>query len=104
MTRRLSSYFSPTYRFRPSHGGGGHDFLHGNQVLAQIVWLGYHIAEIAYPTKFFKEASFSNLRPSVLCGVVVPQTAAQCCLGWMKVLAAHLFGKGVGEWQLQRAR
>ncbi|MDD4242635.1 MAG: glycosyltransferase family 2 protein, partial [Smithellaceae bacterium] len=33
------------------------DFVFDNQMLAQIVWLGYTIAEISCPTKYFAEAS-----------------------------------------------
>jgi glycosyltransferase involved in cell wall biosynthesis len=36
------------------------DFIFDNQMLAQILWHGYQIAEVSCPTKYFKEASSIN--------------------------------------------
>jgi glycosyltransferase involved in cell wall biosynthesis len=36
------------------------DFIFDNQMLAQILWQGYQIAEVSCPTKYFKEASSIN--------------------------------------------
>ena len=36
------------------------DFVFDNQMLAQIIWAGYMIAEVSCPTKYFKEASSIN--------------------------------------------
>ncbi|MCX8052486.1 MAG: glycosyltransferase family 2 protein [Armatimonadetes bacterium] len=44
------------------------DFVFDNQMLAQIAWLGYTIAEISCPTKYFPEASSINFRRSVVYG------------------------------------
>jgi glycosyltransferase involved in cell wall biosynthesis len=44
------------------------DFVFDNQVLAQIHWLGYPIAEISCPTKYFPGASSINFRRSVKYG------------------------------------
>jgi glycosyltransferase involved in cell wall biosynthesis len=44
------------------------DFVFDNQMLAQIVWLGYTIAEVSCPTKYFAEASSINLRRSIRYG------------------------------------
>ncbi|MEA3186216.1 MAG: hypothetical protein QOD99_46 [Chthoniobacter sp.] len=41
------------------------DFVFDNQMLAQILWLGYTIAEISCPTKYFDEASSINLKRSI---------------------------------------
>jgi len=41
------------------------DFVFDNQVLAQMHWFGYSIAEISCPTKYFPEASSINFRRSV---------------------------------------
>jgi hypothetical protein len=49
-------------------GRNSNDFLFDNQVLAQIHWLGYTIAEITCPTKYFPEASSINFRRSVKYG------------------------------------
>jgi glycosyltransferase involved in cell wall biosynthesis len=44
------------------------DFVFDNQMLAQIWWFGYTIAEISCPTKYFPEASSINFRRSVKYG------------------------------------
>ncbi len=44
------------------------DFVFDNQILAQIVWLGYTIAEVSCPTKYFAEASSINLQRSIKYG------------------------------------
>jgi glycosyltransferase involved in cell wall biosynthesis len=44
------------------------DFIFDNQFLAQVCWLGYTIAEITCPTKYFKEASSINFRRSLVYG------------------------------------
>ena len=44
------------------------DFVFDNQVLAQMHWFGYSIAEISCPTKYFPEASSINFRRSVKYG------------------------------------
>jgi glycosyltransferase involved in cell wall biosynthesis len=36
------------------------DFVFDNQMLAQILWRGYQVAEISCPTKYFAEASSIN--------------------------------------------
>jgi glycosyltransferase involved in cell wall biosynthesis len=45
------------------------DFLFDNQILAQIYWLGYTIAEISCPTMYFSEASSINFRRSLKYGL-----------------------------------
>lgn len=47
------------------------DFIFDNQMLAQICFKGYDIAEITCPTKYFKEASSINFRRSVKYGTGV---------------------------------
>lgn len=61
------------------------DFVFDNQMLAQIVWLGYTIAEISCPTKYFAEASSINFRRSVQYGIGCLKTALSFRLaktGW----------------------
>jgi len=41
------------------------DFLFNNQILAHILWLGYTIAEVSCPTKYFTDASSINFKRSV---------------------------------------
>jgi len=44
------------------------DFVFDNQMLAQILWHGFTIAEVSCPTKYFPEASSINLRRSIRYG------------------------------------
>jgi len=44
------------------------DFVFDNQIIAQITYFGYRIAEISCPTKYFPEASSINFRRSVKYG------------------------------------
>jgi glycosyltransferase involved in cell wall biosynthesis len=44
------------------------DFVFDNQMLAQILWHGFTIAEISCPTKYFPEASSINFRRSMRYG------------------------------------
>ncbi|WLT30604.1 glycosyltransferase family 2 protein [Geothrix sp. PMB-07] len=49
-------------------GSCSDDFMFDNQILAQIIWRRYTIAEITCPTKYFAEASSINFRRSVQYG------------------------------------
>ena len=51
------------------------DFVFDNQMLTQIIWYGYTIAEVSCPTKYFAEASSINFRRSVEYGLGCLQTA-----------------------------
>jgi glycosyltransferase involved in cell wall biosynthesis len=44
------------------------DFVFDNQMLAQVLWFGYTIAEVSCPTKYFAEASSINFKRSVQYG------------------------------------
>ncbi|HET6348386.1 MAG TPA: glycosyltransferase family 2 protein [Candidatus Krumholzibacteria bacterium] len=45
------------------------DFVFDNQMLAQIWWLGYQIAEVSCPTNYFPEASSISFHRSVRYGL-----------------------------------
>jgi glycosyltransferase involved in cell wall biosynthesis len=47
------------------------DFVFDNQMLSQIIYLGYEIAEITCPTRYFEEASSINFSRSVTYGLGV---------------------------------
>ena len=44
------------------------DFVFDSEFIAQALWLGYPIAEVSCPTKYFPEASSINFRRSVVYG------------------------------------
>jgi len=47
------------------------DFVFDNQMISQIVYAGYDIAEVTCPTKYFEEASSINFKRSVVYGIGV---------------------------------
>lgn len=58
------------------------DFVFDNQMLAQIFYAGYEIAEITCPTKYFPEASSINFKRSCKYGFGVIHTSF--CYRWQK--------------------
>jgi glycosyltransferase involved in cell wall biosynthesis len=50
------------------------DFVFDNEIIAQIVYFGFKVAEISCPTKYFPEASSINFRRSVKYGFGVLAT------------------------------
>ena len=64
------------------------DFVFDNQMLAQILWHGFTIAEVSCPTKYFPEASSINLRRSIRYGFG--------CLGTGAAVPAGQDGAGDG--------
>lgn len=50
------------------------DFVFDNEIIAQIIYFGFKIAEISCPTKYFPEASSINFRRSVKYGFGVLAT------------------------------
>lgn len=53
------------------------DFVFDNQMLSQIIYAGYEIAEVTCPTKYFDEASSINLKRSTIYGLGVLKTSFQ---------------------------
>ncbi len=67
------------------------DFVFDNQMIAQILWLGYTVAEISCPTKYFAEASSINLFRSIKYGFGCLFTAVIFRLARMKIITSKLF-------------
>ena len=68
------------------------DFVFDNEMLSQIVYAGFHIAEVTCPTKYFKEASSINLRRSTTYG-----------LGVLRVSFTHFLQRiGLGKFKLYK--
>jgi len=67
------------------------DFVFDNQMLAQIFWHGFTIAEVSCPTKYFPEASSINLRRSIRYGAGCLGTALTFRLAKMGVVRSKLF-------------
>lgn len=58
------------------------DFVFDNEMLSQIIYFGYEIAEVTCPTKYFEEASSINFKRSAVYG-----------LGVLRVSLVHRFCK-----------
>ncbi|MCG8330925.1 MAG: glycosyltransferase family 2 protein [Chitinophagales bacterium] len=58
------------------------DFVFDNEMLSQIIYSGFHIAEVTCPTKYFEEASSINFSRSMKYG-----------LGVLRVSVSHFFNK-----------
>jgi glycosyltransferase involved in cell wall biosynthesis len=54
-----------------SYNTNSDDFVFDNQMLSQIVYAGYDIAEVTCPTKYFEEASSINFKRSAIYGMGV---------------------------------
>ena len=71
--------------------GNSDDYLFDNQMLAQIIWQGYTIAEVSCPTKYFAEASSINLCRSISYGLGCLWTALMFRLAKLKIIRSKLF-------------
>jgi glycosyltransferase involved in cell wall biosynthesis len=67
------------------------DFVFDNQMLAQIVWFGYTVAEVSCPTSYFAEASSINFIRSVKYGMGCLKTVLDYRLAKMKLLSYRMF-------------
>ncbi|MCB0638970.1 MAG: glycosyltransferase family 2 protein [Lewinella sp.] len=68
------------------------DFVFDNEMLSQIIFHGYHIAEVTCPTKYFEEASSINFRRSAIYG-----------LGVLRVSVSHFLQRmGVAKFRIYR--
>lgn len=84
--------------------GNSDDFVFDNQMLAQILWHGFTIAEVSCPTKYFPEASSINLRRSIKYGCGCLATGLQYRLSKMGVLRSRLFPRMAGKAQGRSAQ
>ncbi len=73
--------------------GNSDDFVFDNQMLAQIIWHGYPIAEVSCPTKYFEEASSINLPRSITYGFGCLATAVLFVLAKNNLVTTQLFPK-----------
>ena len=72
------------------------DFIFDNQMLAQIIWNGYTVAEVSCPTKYFPEASSIGLIQSMRYGAGCLLTALTFALANLKVMESPLFPRKPG--------
>jgi len=97
MGQKLSEYhtgyraFSANVLKKISYNLNSDDFVFDNQMLAQIFYAGFEIAEITCPTKYFKEASSINFRRSSIYGLVVMGTSVKYFLQKMRLARFSIF-------------
>ncbi|MEZ4886267.1 MAG: glycosyltransferase family 2 protein [Chitinophagales bacterium] len=74
------------------YNGNSDDFIFDNQMLSQIFYAGFEIAEVTCPTKYFEEASSINLKRSSIYG-----------LGVLRVSFMHFLQRiGLGNFKMYR--
>ncbi len=69
------------------------DFVFDNELLAQVFYAGFEIAEITCPTKYFEEASSINLRRSAIYGLGVLRVSLQYRLQRLGLINSRIFRK-----------
>jgi len=67
------------------------DFVFDNQMLAQILWYGYTVAEVSCPAKYSPEASSINVARSIKYGFGCLFTAFTFRAARMKLISPSLF-------------
>jgi glycosyltransferase involved in cell wall biosynthesis len=67
------------------------DFVFDNQILAQVLWHRFTIAEVSCPTKYFTEASSINFRRSLKYGLGCLAVGLKFRLAKMGLLQSKLF-------------
>ena len=67
------------------------DFVFDNELLAQIFFKGFEIAEITCPTKYFEEASSINFRRSAIYGMGVLRVSVRYFLHKAGIMRSSLF-------------
>jgi len=67
------------------------DFVFDNQMLAQVLWFGFPIAEVTCPTKYFSDASSINFFRSVKYGFGCLGTASLFRLARLGLWRSQLF-------------
>ncbi len=71
------------------------DFVFDNEMLSQIIYAGFEIAEVTCPTKYFEEASSINFRRSVKYGLGVLSVSLQHFLARTGIMGHYRYSKAV---------
>lgn len=97
LQQKLSEYhtgfraFSSVVLKKINYLNNSDDFVFDNEMLAQIIFEGYEIAEITCPTKYFEEASSINLKRSFIYGLGVLKTSLVYKLHKWKLVKSELY-------------
>ena len=96
MGQKLSEYHSGYRAFKSAailktnYLNNSDDFVFDNQILAQIIYNGYEIAEITCPTRYEKDSSSINFSRSLKYGMGCMQTALLFFLAKRKIYISTL--------------
>jgi hypothetical protein len=97
MSQKLSEYhtgyraFSRNVLENINYNKNSDDFIFDNQILAQICYKGYDIAEITCPAKYSKESSSINFTRSVKYGLGVLQVSVSYFLQKLRIAEFKIF-------------
>jgi glycosyltransferase involved in cell wall biosynthesis len=97
MNQKLSEYhtgfraFSGKVLRSIQYNRNSDDFVFDNQMIAQIFYAGYEIAEITCPTRYDEEVSSINLKRSMVYGIGVLRTSLQYRLQKMGLAKFRIF-------------
>ncbi len=97
ISQKLSEYhtgyraFSAEVLRKINYIANSDDFVFDNQMLSQIFFAGYEIAEITCPTKYFEEASSINFKRSVKYGFGVLSVSLKYLLNKLKILSTDIY-------------
>lgn len=97
ISQKLSEYhtgyraFSSEVLRKINFEANSDDFVFDNQMLSQIFFAGYDIAEITCPTKYFEEASSINLRRSIKYGFGVLSVSLSYRLNKLKIINSEIY-------------
>ncbi|MBN1599394.1 MAG: glycosyltransferase family 2 protein [Bacteroidales bacterium] len=99
MNQKLSEYhtgyraFTKNVLQKINYNANSDDFVFDNQMVAQIFYAGFDIAEITCPTKYFEEASSINIRRSIKYGLGVLGVSLQYFLQKAGLAKFRIFSK-----------
>jgi glycosyltransferase involved in cell wall biosynthesis len=98
LKQKLSEYhtgyraFSAKVLREINYNDNSDDFVFDNQMLSQIFYAGFEIAEITCPTKYFPEASSINFSRSVKYGIGVLNVSIIHFLNRAGILKSKIYG------------
>ncbi|MDP4285672.1 MAG: glycosyltransferase family 2 protein [Bacteroidota bacterium] len=91
MNQKLSEYHTGYRAYHKdvlekiNYSQNSDDFIFDNEMVAQIFYNNFEIAEITCPTKYFEEASSINLKRSITYGLGVLKVSVLYCLTKLKI-------------------
>ncbi|MCX7953914.1 MAG: glycosyltransferase family 2 protein [Bacteroidales bacterium] len=101
MKQKFSEYHTGYRAFKSdvlrkvNYKANSDDFVFDNQMIAQICYHNFRVAEISCPTRYFKEASSINFKRSIKYGLGVILTSLQYRLQKWKIKKFKIFEANV---------